>query len=220
MSRTEIRYERLNHQNFDRRSLDGFIRRQTVRESWRKIDGTWRLIPNDYEESWDLIRRREVAADVERHMETDQSAFGAFPAISSSASSRFRMRCSASRRAMPRLSAFRCPSHIAGRALESGFSRWRPESWRRSARTGCTSPRTLQGKVKPLTARWAASTRRRSTRLWPPRSRSTCRSNTSRQHPNRRDSLSGLRQGAGFAPDSARNISVSNCHIYNGRNSF
>ena len=78
MSRTEIRYERLNHQNFDCRSLDGFIRRQTVRESRRKIDGTWRLIPNDYEENWDLIRRREIAADIARHMETDQSAFGAF----------------------------------------------------------------------------------------------------------------------------------------------
>lgn len=78
MIRTEIRYERLSHQNFDCRSLDGFIRRQTVRESWRKIDGTWRLIPNDYEENWDLIRRREIAADIARHMETDQSAFGAF----------------------------------------------------------------------------------------------------------------------------------------------
>ena len=120
-----IRYERLNHKNFDSRSLDSFIHHQTVRESWRKIGGTWRLIPNDYEESWDLNRRREIAADIARHMETDQSAFGAFPAISSSASSRFRMRCSANRRAMPSLSAFRCPRHIAGRALGRVFSRWR-----------------------------------------------------------------------------------------------
>ncbi len=73
-----IRYERLNHKNFDSRSLGGFIRHQTVRESWRKIDGEWRLIRNDYEESWDLNRRREIAADIARHMETDQSAFGAF----------------------------------------------------------------------------------------------------------------------------------------------
>lgn len=36
MSRTDIRYERLNHENFNSRSLDGFIRRQTVREVWRK----------------------------------------------------------------------------------------------------------------------------------------------------------------------------------------
>ena len=51
MSRTEIRYERVNHQNFDRRSLDGFIRRQTVRASWRRHGEGWRLIPNDYEEN-------------------------------------------------------------------------------------------------------------------------------------------------------------------------
>ena len=78
MSRTDVRYERLNHENFNSRSLDGFIRRQTVREVWRKIDGAWRLIPNEYEESWDPARRREIAADIARHMETDQSAFGAF----------------------------------------------------------------------------------------------------------------------------------------------
>lgn len=73
-----IRYERLNHKNFDSRSLDGFIRHQTVRKSWRKIGGAWRLIPNEYEENWDLNQRHEIAADIERHMETDQSAFGAF----------------------------------------------------------------------------------------------------------------------------------------------
>ena len=73
-----IRYERLNHKNFDSRSLDGFIRHQTVHESWRKIDGAWQLIPNEYEENWDLNRRRKIAADIKRHMEADQSAFGAF----------------------------------------------------------------------------------------------------------------------------------------------
>ena len=78
MNRMAIRHERLNHKNFDSRSLDSFIRHQTVRESWRKIGGTWRLIPNDYEESWDLNRQREIAADIARHMETNQSAFGAF----------------------------------------------------------------------------------------------------------------------------------------------
>ena len=74
----DVRYERLNHENFNSRSPDGFIRRQTVREVWRKIDGAWRLIPNEYEESWDPARQREIAADIARHMETDQSAFGAF----------------------------------------------------------------------------------------------------------------------------------------------
>ena len=42
------------------------------------LDGACRLIPNEYEESWDPARRREIAADIARHMETDQSAFGAF----------------------------------------------------------------------------------------------------------------------------------------------
>lgn len=74
----QIRYERLNAHNFNVNSLDGFIRHQTVREVWRETDGIWRLVPNAFEESWSQEQCRQVAADVAEHMQTDQSAFGAF----------------------------------------------------------------------------------------------------------------------------------------------
>lgn len=42
------------------------------------IDGAWQLIPIRFEENWDLERRREIAADVEKHMNVDQVGIGAF----------------------------------------------------------------------------------------------------------------------------------------------
>ncbi len=74
----EITYERLNSNNFNKNSLDDFIRHQEIRECWRKVDGQWKLIPNFFVENWSLERCREIAADVASHMGTDQSAFGAF----------------------------------------------------------------------------------------------------------------------------------------------
>lgn len=73
-----IRYERLNSHNFTARSLDDFVRHQTVRESWREIDGVWRLVPNVFEESWSREQCRQAAAEMAAHMQSDQSAFGAF----------------------------------------------------------------------------------------------------------------------------------------------
>lgn len=74
----EIIYERLNSNNFNENSLDGFIRHQEIRECWRKVDDQWKLIPNCFEENWSVEHCREIAADVMSHMETDQSTFGAF----------------------------------------------------------------------------------------------------------------------------------------------
>lgn len=73
-----IRYEKLDHTNFDGRSLDRFIRRQQVRECWRNVLGKWKLIPMQYEEDWSLEQRRNIAEDVALHMGEDQTAFGAF----------------------------------------------------------------------------------------------------------------------------------------------
>lgn len=73
-----ISYERLNSSNFTGNSLDGFIRHQAVKESWRNISGEWRLVPTEFEENWSLEECREIACDIARHMEKDQSAFGAF----------------------------------------------------------------------------------------------------------------------------------------------
>lgn len=74
----EIRYERLNTENFNANSLDKFIRHQVIRESWRKIGGQWKLVPNEFEENWSLEECRKIATNVGNHMESDQSAFGAF----------------------------------------------------------------------------------------------------------------------------------------------
>ena len=73
-----IRYEKLNPGNFGTHSLDDFIRHQAVREVWRESGGVWRLVPEAFEENWDFEKCRETAADIKMHMQSDQSAFGAF----------------------------------------------------------------------------------------------------------------------------------------------
>lgn len=74
----EIRYERLNTANFNASSIDKFIRHQVIHESWQKIDGQWELVPNEFEENWSQEDCHKIAVDVEKHMKSDQSAFGAF----------------------------------------------------------------------------------------------------------------------------------------------
>lgn len=74
----DICYKKLNHTNFDANSLNDFIRHQRVEECWRKVDGDWHLMPIVFTEDWTLEQCREIAEDVERHMEDDQTAFGAF----------------------------------------------------------------------------------------------------------------------------------------------
>lgn len=73
-----IRYDRLGKENFDEQSLDRFLRHQTVEECWRNQEGEWRLLPIRFLEDWSLEQRREIAGDVAKHMETDQTAFGAW----------------------------------------------------------------------------------------------------------------------------------------------
>ena len=74
----EIHYQRLNADIFTGHSLDGFVRRQTVTECWRKIDNGWKLVPNVYEENWSQVECREIAEDVVHHINLDQTGFGAF----------------------------------------------------------------------------------------------------------------------------------------------
>lgn len=73
-----LHYEILNSNNFNKYSLDRFIRHQKVTESWRNMDGQWKLIPNEFEENWSVEECREIAADVALHMSKDQTAFAAF----------------------------------------------------------------------------------------------------------------------------------------------
>lgn len=74
----EIRYEKLNHGNFGGRSLDEFIRYQTISECWRKVDGEMKLVPNEFAEDWTVEKCREIAAGISCRLEKDLSAFGAF----------------------------------------------------------------------------------------------------------------------------------------------
>lgn len=75
---SRIHFEKLNRGNFNRCSLDHFRRHQKVQECWRKVAGKWELQPISFTEEWDLERCREIAADLEQHMEKDQTAFGVF----------------------------------------------------------------------------------------------------------------------------------------------
>ena len=74
----EYQYRRLDNTNFSGHSLDGFVRRQTVTECWRKTGSDWKLVPNAYEENWSLEQCREIAEDVVHHINLDQTGFGAF----------------------------------------------------------------------------------------------------------------------------------------------
>lgn len=74
----EIRFSRLDDHNFTGRSLDFFVRHQTVTECWRKTESDLKLVPILYEENWPLEQRREIAENVRLHMNLDQTGFGAF----------------------------------------------------------------------------------------------------------------------------------------------
>ena len=74
----EYQYRRLDNHNFTGHSLDGFVRHQAVTECWRKTDDGWKLLPIPFEENWSPEQCREMAEDMRRHMNLDQTGFGAF----------------------------------------------------------------------------------------------------------------------------------------------
>ena len=55
-----ITYQPLTIKNFNLNSLDEFIRRQDVRECWRRADGSLTLLPIAYIEDWNLQQRSVV----------------------------------------------------------------------------------------------------------------------------------------------------------------
>ena len=59
-------YQTLTVKNFNLDSLDEFIRRQDVRECWRRADGSLTLLPIAYIEDWNLQQRRETAKEIQR----------------------------------------------------------------------------------------------------------------------------------------------------------
>lgn len=60
----DIAYAPLTADNFNVFSLDKFIRRQHVRQCWRRVDGALVLRPVEYIEDWTLEERRSTAAEV------------------------------------------------------------------------------------------------------------------------------------------------------------
>ena len=76
--RNEYQYRRVDNTNFSGHSLDGFVRRQTVTECWRKINNDWKLVPNAYEENWSQAQCRKMAEEMLRDINLDQTGFGAF----------------------------------------------------------------------------------------------------------------------------------------------
>ena len=73
-----IIYEKLSANNFSVLSLDGFVRRQEVRECWRRVEGQWKLLPIAYVEDWTLEDRRRRAEDILRHVEAGDPVYGAW----------------------------------------------------------------------------------------------------------------------------------------------
>ena len=73
-----IAYEKLSADNFSPHSLDGFIRRQEVRECWRRVEGQWKLLPIAYVEDWDLEARRKRAEIILRSIREGGLAYGAW----------------------------------------------------------------------------------------------------------------------------------------------
>lgn len=74
----EMAYRPLTAENFGVLSLDKFIRRQHVRECWRRVDGALVLRPVEYIEDWTLEERRAAAAQVMDAVQSGGAAFGAF----------------------------------------------------------------------------------------------------------------------------------------------
>ena len=74
----KYQYMRLDNHNFTGKSLDGFVRRQSVTECWRKTGNDWKLVPNVYQENWSQAQCREIAEDMVHHINLDQTGFGAF----------------------------------------------------------------------------------------------------------------------------------------------
>ncbi len=71
-------YKRLDGNNFTGRSLDDYVRHQTVTECWRKTDDGWKLVPEIYEHNWSQADCREIAEEIASGINVDRTGFGAF----------------------------------------------------------------------------------------------------------------------------------------------
>lgn len=74
----EITYAPLTRENFTPLSLEKFVRRQQVRQCWRREQGALVLRPVEYVENWSVAQRQGIAAEVLATVNTGGAAFGAF----------------------------------------------------------------------------------------------------------------------------------------------
>ncbi len=74
----KIVYAALGGENYNAFSLDSFIRKQTVKMCWRKVNGEYVLKPVEYVEDWTLTERREMATYIIDELINGGKAFGAF----------------------------------------------------------------------------------------------------------------------------------------------
>lgn len=75
-----IIYREETLETFSAQSLDSFVRRQVVKECWRRVDGDLVLLPVEYVEDWDLDGRRARAADMVRGLKAGCRLFAALSA--------------------------------------------------------------------------------------------------------------------------------------------
>ena len=59
-----LRIVRLNANNFNENSLDNFKLNQIVTKCWRKVNGTYKLLPVSYTEDWNLSERKKMARKI------------------------------------------------------------------------------------------------------------------------------------------------------------
>ena len=75
-----IIYREETLETFSEQSLESFVRRQVVKECWRRVDGDLVLLPVEYVEDWDLDGRRARAADMVRGLKAGCRLFAALSA--------------------------------------------------------------------------------------------------------------------------------------------
>ena len=73
-----VRIVPLTLDNFHIDSLDSYVRRQTIQEIWRQVDGVWQLVPHSFVDDWDPGKRSKVAAEVLDGLRSGELAYGAF----------------------------------------------------------------------------------------------------------------------------------------------
>lgn len=76
--RETVQIKQLTRENFSDHSLDEFIRRQEVTESWRCKEGDWKLVPTVFVNDWEPSVRRWKAGEILKSIDQGYPGFGAF----------------------------------------------------------------------------------------------------------------------------------------------